>query len=62
MGHIRLTAAPELPFMCLFGIEERPSNAVDLIDLKIAGQIASKRVDAFRNRGLYISTPAVTGD
>jgi len=62
VGHIGLTAAPELPFMRLFSVEVRSSNAVDLIDLKIAGKIASKRVDAFRNLGLYISTPAVTGD
>ena len=57
MGHIRFAASPELPFMSLLGVVIRSSNAVDLVDLQIVRQIAGQRVNAFRNWGLYVSTP-----
>ena len=57
MGHIRFAASAELPFMSLLGVVVRSSDAVDLVDLQIVRQIAGQRVDAFRNWGLYVSTP-----
>ena len=49
MGHIGLTAVPKLPIVCLLGVVVGSSNAVDLVDLQIAGQVAGQKVDAFRN-------------
>ena len=61
MGHIWFAASAELPFMSLLGVVVRSSNAVDLVDLQIVRQIADQRVDAFRNWGLYVSTPVALG-
>jgi len=61
MGHIRFAASPELPFMSLLGIVVGSPNAVDLVDLQIVRQIAGQRVNAFRNWGLYVSTPMADG-
>ena len=61
MGNIRFAASAELPFMSLLGEVIRSSNAVDLVDLQIVRQIADQRVDAFRNWGLYVSTPVADG-
>ena len=57
MGHIRFAASAELALMGLLGVVVSSSNAVDLVDLQIVRQIADQRVDAFRNWGLYVSTP-----
>ena len=57
MSHIRFAASAELALMGLLGVVVSSSNAVDLVDLQIARQIADQRVDAFRNWGLYVSTP-----
>ena len=61
MGHIRFAAPAELPFMSLLGVVVRSSDTVDLVDLQIVRQIAGQRVDAFRNWGLYVSTPVAEG-